>query len=182
MSISLRICEIVQQIEYMKYNKEEIEKILIEKNVKDYAFILHDKDDGVKAHYHIALRFDTPRKSDQIAKWFDVPENCIAKVKGKWKDILKYLTHENAKEKYQYSEEDVTCNFDLASAKITGDGRKEEIINKIANGDIREWNIAKELTVVEFDKYKRSIENAFAYRQKILMEEKDREMECIFIT
>ena len=182
MGISFRMCEIVQQVEFMKYNKEEIEEILKDKNVKDYAFILHDKDDGVKSHYHIALRFDNPRKSDQIAKWFDIPENCVCKIKGGWKDVLKYLIHENAKEKYQYSLDEVTSNFDFEKGKEEGLGRKEEIINLIATGEIREYNIAEKLTPVEFDKYSSSIKNAFAYRQKILLGVKDREMECIFIT
>lgn len=182
MAISLRSCEIMQYKEYMDLEIEDIIIILESKKVKDYAFILHDKDDGVKPHYHIAIRFDSPRKSDQIAKWFNIEEQYVGRVKGKWQDILKYLTHENAPTKYQYPVEEVICNFDLEQAKVSGDGRKEEIINKIANGDIREYNLHNMLTPVEYDKYKRSIENAFAFRQKILLERVDRKMECIFIS
>lgn len=183
MAISLRSCEVMQYFEYMPLKLDEIVEILESKNVvKDYAVILHDKDEGVKPHYHIAMRFESPRKSNQIAQWFNIEENYVGKIKGKWQDILKYLTHENAKEKYQYDEIEVVCNFDLKSAKISGDGRKEEIINKIATGEIREFNLHKEINAIEFDKYKRSIDNAFNFRQKILLEEKERNMECIFIS
>lgn len=182
MAISLRSCEVMQYVEYMPLSIEEIVLILEKKKVKDYAFILHDKDEDTKPHYHIAMRFDNPRKSDQIAKWFGIQEQYVGRVKGKWTDILDYLTHENAPTKYQYSNEEVICNFDLEQAKKTGDGRKEEIINKIANGEIREYNLHNMLTPVEYDKYKRSIENAFTFRQKILLERINREMECIFIS
>lgn len=182
MGISLRSCEIMQYLEFMPLGKDEIIFILEEKKVKDYAFILHDKDKDTKPHYHIALRFDSPRKSDQIAKWFNIKENYVGKIKGKWQDILLYLTHANAPTKYQYPIEEVICNFNYEHALVTGEGRKEDIINRIAEGTIREYNLHKELTPVEYDKYKRNIENAFAFRQKILLERKVREMECIFIT
>lgn len=185
MSLNLRMYDITQQLKYMNYSKEEIIQILEKKNVKDWAIMVHDKDvheDGtpVEPHYHIAVRFENARSSAHIAKWFDVPEQQVQRVQGRWQDILKYLTHENSPKKFQYAEEDVICNFDLASAKETGVGRKEEIINLIANGEIREYNIAEKLTPFEFDKYSSSIKNAFAYRQKILLGVKDREMECVF--
>lgn len=183
MSFSVRNFEIVQQVEYMKFSFEELTLVLeSKKGIQDYAFILHDKDEGVKPHYHIAIRLKSARKSDQVCKWFDVPENCLEKVKGDWKDILLYLTHRNAPSKYQYDDMEVIANFNYEDGIISNGGRKEEIINLIANGDIREYNIHKMLTAVEYDKYKRSIENAFVFRQKILLERNNREMECIFIS
>lgn len=187
MAISLRSCEVMQYREYMPYSIEEIKNILENKNVKDYAIILHDKDrdnfgNFVAPHYHIAIRFDNPRKSDQIAKWFGIEEQYVGKVKGRWQDILKYLTHENAPLKYQYSIEEVVCNFDYNQAKDSGIGRKEEIMQRIVNGEIREFNIHKEVNIIEYDKYKRSIDNAFMYRQKILLKESDRLMNVIFIS
>lgn len=181
--LTVRSFEVVQQFEYMKLDTNGIILALEkQKSVKDYAFILHDKDRDTKAHYHIAVRLNSPRNFEQIGKWFDVPSNCVGKIKGEWKDILLYLTHRNAPSKYQYQKEEVICNFDYEEGLITGGGRKEEIINLIANGDIREYNIQNKLSAVEYDKYKRSIENAFSFRQKILLERKERSMECVFIS
>lgn len=188
MAFSVRSFCIVQQLEYMDLSLEEIIRVLESKNaVQDYALIIHDKDknedgDLVAPHYHIAVRLNDSRKSNQIAKWFKVEEQYLEKIKGQWKDILAYLTHRNAPDKYQYPVEEVICNFDYETGLISNGGRKEEIINKIANGEIREYNIHKEISVLEYDKYKRNIDNAFAFRQKILLERIDREMECIFIT
>ena len=178
----MRSCEVMQYIEYMPLSPEEIRNILESKSmVKDYAIVLHDKDDNTKPHYHIAIRFNNGVEFKNVAKWFGIEEQYVGKIKGRWQDILKYLTHENAPNKYQYSADDVVCNFDYSQAKEEGTGRKEEIINKIVSGEIREYNYYEHISIVEYDKYRKSIENAFKYRiDKI--KGVSRNMECVFIT
>ena len=112
--------EIVQQTEYMSL--EDIKKGITSNYIQDYAYILHDsdlKDDGTpkKPHWHVALRLKYATNSKYIAEAFNVKEQYIGRVKGKWVDVLMYLTHENAPEKYQYSVDDVTSNFDFESVK-----------------------------------------------------------------
>ena len=152
--MKLKLCEIVQQLEYISI--EKIEEVLHTKEcIRDYAYIIHDKDvdsEGhLKApHVHLALRFNNSYDTKHIAQWFDIQENYISKVKGKWVDMLKYLTHKNASDKYQYSDDEVVSNFDFLSviekSKTRGiedifkDERKIEIIESIANGEIREFN------------------------------------------
>lgn len=177
-----RSCEIVQYTEYLNMDYTQIVRVLESKGmVKDYAFILHDKDKDTKPHYHIAIRFNNAVEYSNVAKWFGIKEQYVGKVKGKWQDILKYLIHENAPEKHQYEEAEVISNFDFAKAKVSGDGRKEEIINKIVSGEIREYNYYEHISIVEYDKYRKSIENAFKYRIDMI-KGVAREMECVFIT
>lgn len=58
-------------------------------------------------------------------------------------DMLKYLTHENRPEKYQYPESEVVSNYnwikekEKVKSKANDDKRKEEIINLIVSGEIR---------------------------------------------
>lgn len=186
MTKTVRMCELVQQKKYFDekgIDFVKIMEILEDRNVMEWAYILHDKDD-TEPHYHIAMKFTSPRKMEQIAKWFDESVNRIERIKGQWKDILLYLTHKNAPSKYQYDDTLVCSNFNFNEVIERSDknARKEEIINAIADGKIREYNIHNEISVIEFDKYKRNIENAFAYRQKILKERNNRKMECIFIS
>lgn len=177
-----RSCEIVQYTEYLKMDYTQIVRVLESKSmVKDYAFILHDKDKDTKPHYHIAIRFNNAVEYSNVAKWFDIKEQYVGKVKGKWQDILKYLIHENAPEKYQYEEKEVISNFDFAKAKVSGEGRREEIINKIVSGEIREYNYYEHISIVEYDKYRKSIDNAFKYRIDMI-KGVGRNMECVFIT
>ena len=182
MGLKKKMCEVMQSCEHLGLSVQEIINILeSKKNIKDWAFIKHDKDVDTKEHFHIAIRFNNAQDFDYVAKWFGIDPQFVETVKGKWQDILKYLTHENAPEKHQYDIKEVLCNFDYEQAKISGDGRREEIINKIVNGEIREYNYFEHISVVEYDKYKKSIDNAFRYRiDKI--KGVGRNMDCVFIT
>ncbi|WP_349952617.1 Rep family protein, partial [Bacteroides finegoldii] len=184
----VRSIELVQRIEYL--DLIHITNVLNEKScIKDYALITHDKDvkeDGtpVAPHLHLMMRFSEVQDTKYIAKWFNVGEQYLCKIKGRFADALMYLTHENAPEKYQYSEDDVISNFDFRKEKEkkSNNLRREEIINKIACGEIREFNLFDSVNAIEYDKYRRNIENAFLYRQKILLKEINREMEVVFIS
>lgn len=97
------------------------------KTIKQWAYILHDKDD-TRAHYHIYLNFGTSScDTALVAGWFGVAENFINKVKGRKTDMLLYLTHGNdtQKNKHQYSPTEVVANFDfeteIENSKIIGD-------------------------------------------------------------
>ena len=200
--MQVRLCEIVSDVEHIDI--EKIVKVLdTQKPFKDYAYILHNKDTYTeedekknadhkagtlkKAHYHIAIRLEYGTDTKYIANWLGIKENFINRVKGKWVDMLKYLTHENAQKKYQYSEEEVISNYDWkkekekAVKKSNSEARKSEIINDIVNGVIREFNYNDYITIDEYDKYKKSIDNAFKYRTDKIKGGK-RNMECVYIT
>lgn len=200
--MQVKLFEIVSDTEHV--NIEDIVKVFNEKKpFKDYAYILHDKDiyteedehknpahkagTPKKAHYHIAVRLSYGVDTKHIADWLKVPENFINRVKGKWVDMLKYLTHENAVGKHQYSEDDVVSNYEWkqdkekAIKKCYSEERKSKIINDIVNGVIREFNYNDYITIDEYDKYKKSIDNAFKYRTDMIKGGK-RNMECIYIT
>lgn len=206
--MQLRLCEVVSNEEFI--NIEEIKKVLdTKKPFKDYAYILHDKDvyseaDELKnsdhkagtlkkPHYHIAIRLDYGVDTKYIANWLDVKENFVGKAKSKggedvkWCNMLKYLTHENAPDKYQYSDDDVISNYDWKAEKektikkTSTETRKSEIINNIVKGVIREYNYHEHITIDEYDKFKKSIDNAFKYRTDIIKGVK-RNMECVYIT
>lgn len=134
--MNLRQVEIVIYEEYLKVDIQETCKKY--STIKKWAYIKHDKDD-TRPHYHIMLHFGGASVSTaQIAKWFNLAytaedgtkhsgEQFCEKIKGRWTDGLKYLTHSNdtQKNKYQYSPKEVIANFDfeteIASADIIGD-------------------------------------------------------------
>lgn len=128
--------EIVIYLPHLKVDIQETIKKY--KTIKQWAYILHDKDD-TNPHYHIYLNF-SPSSCDtsMVAKWFKLAytteegeartgEQFIEKVKGRKTDMLLYLTHgnESQKNKYQYSSSEVVANFDfeaeVAASKIIGD-------------------------------------------------------------
>lgn len=185
-----KLFEIVQQTKYLPI--ENVEKGVMSGYVRDYAYILHDKDtkeDGTlkEPHYHIFVRLKASTDSKYIAGAFGVPEQYVGKIHGKWVDALMYCTHENAPEKFQYSEEDVISNFDFHAvkekekAKKVKDARLLEIIDGIDTGQIREYNYFEHISMADAIKYDRQIKAAFKYRTDRLRG-LNRKMDCIFIT
>ena len=177
----VRMIELSQQMKYVDI--EKIKEVLQTKEcIKDYAYIIHDKDKDVDVHIHLMMRFSAPYDTRHIAQWFGVAEQYLCKIKGKFGDALLYLTHGNAPTKYQYSVDEVVSNFDFQSEKISsGDSRREDIINKIVSGEIREYNYYDYISISEYDKYKKSIDNAFKYRVDKI-KGVARNMDCVFIT
>ena len=186
---SWRTCEIVQQLEYM--SQEDVEAGLDHNAVQDYAYILHDKDvheDGtpVAPHWHIMIRFKRPVQTESLCKWFGIKSNMIGYILGTFGDAVAYLTHRNKPEKYQYLDEEIKSNYDFkvevekALSKKKASQRKEEIIELIRSGIVREYNYTEYITALEYDKFKRAIDNAFTYRRDTL-KSLDRHMNVIYV-
>ena len=119
----LRQMEIVTDADKLKV---EIEDTCSKyKSIKQWAYILHDKDE-TRPHYHIYLNFgNSSIDTAVVAGWFEIAENFIERVKGRKADALLYLTHANSKDKHQYSIDDVKASWDIVTemkiAKVLGD-------------------------------------------------------------
>lgn len=76
-----------------------------------FCSILHDKDEGKKPHYH-TLVFKNPTLKKRVFINATTLDELMTYV-ARWDkvhslpDALRYLTHSNAPEKYQYPESDV---------------------------------------------------------------------------
>lgn len=79
--------------------------------------INHDKDinengELCEAHTHIIIDYETPRKLTTVANLLQVETNFIELVKNK-KKMLRYLTHKDDADKYQYQDNEVLTNNDI---------------------------------------------------------------------
>lgn len=165
--------------------------------VKDYAWILQNKcvkEDGVTPvdeHIHCMIRFnDSVPTTAIIARAKSIFGNDttvtisnLEKCK-KWKSAVAYLTHENVTGKHIYDRSEVHSNYnfeqdieDALSDKI----RLSRLLNDIADGKVKDYNIYDSCTVDEYANWKTKIDSAFNYRAKILMAKGDRDMKCIYI-
>lgn len=121
----------------MKMSIDEMKEVINKHStIKDWAYIIHDKDvkmDGtpVEPHIHLYIHFGKSGASfDTVAKWFKEEKQHINSVKGRKADILKYLTHRNAPEKHQYDKAEVIANFDIEEA-IKHDEELQHLTQKI---------------------------------------------------
>lgn len=137
-----RIFNIMQYVNHpetgeLLLSEEKIKETIKRKGVKQYAYILHDKDVYSKAdeeavpnhiqgqtkppHWHIVLQCGYAIEISVVAKWLGILENFVDIPKGmgagKFLDCVEYLTHENSKQqelgKYRYDDEEVKTNFDF---------------------------------------------------------------------
>lgn len=134
--MNLRQYEIVQDVDKLKVDLQAT--FMKYKTIKQWAYIVHDKDD-TRPHYHIYINFGKSScDSLRVAEWFGLGyvddkglehtgEQFIEKVKGRKADMLMYLTHENESQKYKhiYDRSEVHSNFDIGveieKAKVLGD-------------------------------------------------------------
>lgn len=147
--------------------------------VKKWAWILHDKDqksDGTQKDPHIHLMCSWEKKTTKdsvIANKFGCRRNQIEGIKGTWADAVDYLTHHNAPDKYQYDASEVHANFDWESdarqSKTSRRERLEALLESIATGEVREYNLTEHVTVIEYVRNRRAIDSAFKWRKNEVM-------------
>jgi hypothetical protein len=80
--------------------------------------INHDKDyndlgELVEPHTHIYLEYETPRKLSTIANLLKVEANFIEIIRNK-KGYLRYLTHKDDLDKFQYDNSEVLTNSSVS--------------------------------------------------------------------
>lgn len=102
--------------------------------------ITHDKDNDengqiIEKHTHILIEYETPRKITTMANLFEVEENFIEVVKSK-KAVLRYLTHLDDSDKFQYDSKEIITNSDVDyDSVVMGNNLSDkEIAEYIKNG------------------------------------------------
>lgn len=186
--MNLRQMEIVTDVDKLKVDLQAT--FMKYDTIKKWAYIIHDKDD-TRPHYHIALHFGGASvDTKQVAKWFKLGwtdesgehtgENFINKVKGRWTDVILYLTHGNdsQKNKYQYSTSEVHANFDFET----------EIQNSKILGDFEHYSYAQMLKYVDSlptsekaSAFSR-LRKLWELRCQILILNTDRQLQVVFVT
>lgn len=136
-TMKARVFNIMQYVNHPETGEplldEDIIKLaLAHRTVKQWAYVLHDKDVYSEAdeaddpnhkagnqkplHWHIVLNcMNTAVEIGSVAKWFGIAENFVDVPKGngagKFLDCVEYLTHESAKQqelgKHRYADEEI---------------------------------------------------------------------------
>ena len=160
----------------------KIEEVLKARtSVKEYAMILHDQDvdkngDPVKAHYHIYLHFgNTNWKYEDVAKWFGIKVNHVARVKTNKALALRYYLHEGRPNKHQYPVEAYVANFDVKAYldKVAQKVNLDTLISKCAAGEITRLNYTQYIDPVIYAKHRNLFDSAWRFRDAALADKND---------
>ncbi len=166
---SYKTIEIMQQTEY-GFTPDFVSCLVADWSVvKDYAYILHDKDtrtDGsFKApHIHLMLRFrDSVPTTAILAKLDGVcKEEHLEKCK-KWSSALAYLTHANRPERHQYDPSEVVSNFDWETEAVVSFDL-DDFLLRLDSGEIREYNLFDFIGALDYAKHEKKIQSVLKYR------------------
>lgn len=100
---------------------------------------LHDKDKNLtgeikKAHYHVMVRYDSLKSKDQVMADFTIPLNgTIPIVCQSVRGTIRYFTHADNPEKYQYDSADIRTfsSFDVSEVNRPTDTQIYHMIKDI---------------------------------------------------
>lgn len=187
---SLRSIEIEQKCSF-GFTVDYVESFLSRFSaVKDYAYIVHDKDtrdDGSlkDPHVHLMLRFSYPVQTNNLLAALDgvcgVPQ--LERVK-KWSSAVAYLTHENTPGKHVYDRGEVHSNYDFGEdidAALASGSVLPRLLESIASGEVRRFDIVDKIGVADFVRYEKQINAAFSYRDLVNFRKVDRSMYVIYL-
>lgn len=146
-------------------------------SMKEYAIILHDKDADdtgkpKKTHFHVYIGFGNTNVSiEKTAKWFEIKETQVQRIKTNKYCMLKYYLHENLPNKHQYNLCDMIANFDVKTF-FQSKERKDSIdviLKKCADGEITQYNFAQFIDPVLYARFESKIKAAWAYADHLNM-------------
>ena len=121
----------------------------------------------VRQHFHVVLKFKDAHSIASIAKLFNDKEQYIEVWKGKIENAWSYLLHRTsgAQDKFQYSPDDVTSNFDFAKEikKIEDKVKRSRTsindkIQSYTEGEISKDQLIDEIGILEYAKRKRTLD------------------------
>lgn len=149
-----------------------------------YWFIQHHAEDVISSHYHIVIKFKNPTNFETIKNRF--PFGDIENARN-LRNCIQYLIHLNNKEKEQYSWEDVKTNCPgmtpyKTPANLQSTVTVHSILEKINQGEIREFNQFTEIHIEIWSKNKSVIENALTYYRERICMDKHRDINVTFIS
>lgn len=130
----------------LMYRKPTLEEIS-SYGVVEYAFIKHDLDvneDGTikKEHYHLYIKCGARRTLNSVSMHFGVAENLVEYCSSQFASI-RYMTHIDYDDKWQYSQTSITTNIDLTpifQMKINDTQFISDLINKIYTQEIKTFH------------------------------------------
>lgn len=172
--------------------------------MEQWAYIVHDSDiddngKPVEPHIHLVIVLNESLNTSTIANIVGVQQQYVVPIRQKIKagrgyraDIggaLLYLTHRNAPEKHQYSDDQVVAKpgYDWKAERAKSEKAQaanrsfQKAIEGIASGEIREYNITEHVSIDSYVANKKEYDRAFEYHEKALKSQQNRKVDVIYI-
>lgn len=82
-----------QQEDHLKVSPDEFRKILEKSGAEKWAYIKHDKDNGIEPHFHVILHYKNASRLSNVANLFKDKEEYVERWDERWDNACGYLLH-----------------------------------------------------------------------------------------
>lgn len=171
-----------------KWLLDDILKVVESHNCK-YIVSPHPVDEESSfRHWHVGIKTTSDNLYETIAKWFNMPTNACQKIRKQFETTYAlYLIHYNQGEKTEVDPGQVISNFDIDYDKlierIEQKVSDDEVLDKLVNGEMSEYDLYRNYSPSWLRKHKRDIDIALQVRSKrSQVRKEERNMEVVYIT
>lgn len=114
-----------------KWEEDQIhyDTVMVDSESVEIPMVDHRAGDFKTPHWHILIQLKNPAREAQVKSWFYDPEegqNTNTQPCDSLRACYMYLTHENAPEKFHYSEMGIVSNDKAYFEHITADSARED--------------------------------------------------------
>lgn len=162
---SIRSCEVILYPPLASVDKALA--IVRDRSVKEYACILHDKDEK-KPHIHCMIWLHNPTPTENVVKWFEtlgVTASNLGRIKSR-KGALAYLTHANRPLKFQYEltlvarSENIKEELETATNEALRKREIKALCDSVALGNLSPRSLYNSLNGVEIRENRKLIDES----------------------
>lgn len=117
-----RLFDLTQLNDVLTHNANLIKRYAYTVQDEDFHFYVHrvyapekSFESVTPAHVRLKLEFlpQCPQSISNVAGWFNIPEEEVCPIRGRFEDSILALTFEGAPTKEKFSSEGITANFDV---------------------------------------------------------------------
>ena len=136
----------VQQLKFLKIDLKNFSKVLRDSGSKEWAYIIHDKDEDVEPHVHVILHYKNASRLSTVANLFKDKDQYVSKWDERWNNACAYITHDTRDSvkdgKHHYDSTEVTANFDyvekmkVLKSRVHGSKNVQKVIEQYGNHEI----------------------------------------------
>lgn len=164
-----------------------VQTLQLHQAVKRWALCLHDKDGGIKPHFHVLMDFQRSYDAGRIPGWFPqdpgiATSRLLEPIKS-WVAMVQYLIHKNDPDKYQYPATDIVSSYDVVEDLVGSPSLTPDWFGKFDQVGLHQhysWIYGNITSVSKANKLTKAIDDYFALHVKA-MSGSERNMRVVFI-
>jgi hypothetical protein len=153
------------------------ESDIIDLGITRYAYIYHDNDikengQAKEPHYHYYIKIPNRKRVSTLINYFEKKYTTNVRVEStkNYAALIRYFTHCEYEDKYQYNINLIQANFDISKCFLPQEDSEDLLIDIATKIIIKEFNTFTDIVQYCIDKGNISVVSKNTYFIKSLLE------------